>query len=559
MSVIYKILIAAVLLVGSLAIILQIYTNSVSEVKQTSDSIKIGKALLDVDFDESSGFSLLEKHKIKFHQPDNEVKIKFELIRQNYERFKPSKMELSSDPIIPKTIHIIWIGSNILPKNYQYYLETWRKFHPTWQIKVWNEEDILKEDFPSADLYLQAESYAERVDIMRYEILYRYGGLYVDADIECFANFDELNHKYDFFANLEAPIINNATVQVVNSMIGAVPNHPILLKTLERIRREWNSTSAVFLKQFSSYPRKEARSKHHLAVRRTMIPFSDMIFDFLLYEDKSKYKTIILPLGYNMPIYPIKDDHSYKVIMQNETRSVHHYDKENSLMTNPGFTKSLFDFTVILDEDVEVFQSQRHIFLHFQDLFKSNFPTKISFEPVPQTPEVIYLSNSNKTSEKELFVLKEKWQELNPFFIVNIIDDKELLSYLPTKIKLQDHEILKLIARFYFINKNGGVYVDSSFIPADLQEFNYKYKYYGVLNTVLNPQDLLYMDTSFIASKSNHIIISDMLREVEEEVSNFPNITSDKVKDIYMDSAYKYYMLDVKNILFPESIFNQKR
>ena len=124
-------------------------------------------------------------------------------------------------------------------KNKQYYLETWRKFHPDWEVKLWNEQDIIKENFASMDLYLLAESYQEKSDIMRYEILRRYGGLYIDSDIECLANFDDLHHRYDFYGYMETPVINKHVVNILNGMFASIPNHPILSKTLEKIRKDW--------------------------------------------------------------------------------------------------------------------------------------------------------------------------------------------------------------------------------------------------------------------------------------------------------------------------------
>lgn len=514
--------------------------------------IRVNHNLEDVDFNVSNGFDLLEKYDVYFIKSDREVEIQLKLLRNNYESLKPSKITYQEKEIIPKIIHIIWLGSKSFPQNYQYYLETWHQFHPLWEIKLWDDKAILKENFLSQDLYNQAESYAEKADIARYEILYKYGGLYVDADYECLASFDELHYKYSFYANIEPFVINKGFVQIANSMIGTVPNNTILLDTLKIIRKDWDFNKNNFLKKFAYHSSKPSRSKHHLAVQRTMLPFTEAVFNALLEGDSMmKAKAIILPLGYNMPIYPSNYNYLYKVIIKPETRSVHHYDKENSLIENLGFTRSLFNFEFILDDEVEVFNQQRYIYLNFQDLYRNNFPTQISFKKLAQIPKIIYLNNDQLS--------EEKWQNSNLFFEIKPINDQDLLNYLPKKLEIKDVEVAKIVASFYLLKEMGGVFVNKNFKPTDLQEFNHKYDFYGILNIVQQKQNLMDISFNLVAAKANHKIIISFIEKVEEELLRLKQIDVNKLKDIYMEVVYTFNNVDGDNILFPEVIFEQKR
>lgn len=515
--------------------------------------------LMDVDFNESNGIELVEKYALSLELPFDVSDLKLNLLRKNYERLKPSIMAHHESPIIPKVIHFIWLGDERMPKNYEYYVEIWKKFHPNWQIKIWHEEDFKKENFSNYDLYSKAETYAERADIMRYEILNRYGGLYVDTDIECFANFDEFHHKYDFYVNLEPPVITKGNIQIVNSMIGSVPNHPILVSALDKIRNEWNNNSALFFNNFANYPLKMARSKHHLAVRRTMLPFSDVIFEYLVKQDYSISKSIVLPIGYNIPLYPISDNYTYKFIMRPETRSIHHYDKSNSLLEDLTFSKTLFDFDIITNSNVAILNSQNHLYLDLLDLYKDHFPTKVTYNLNPQIPQNIYIFNNEKIDETSMVELKLKWQKLNPFAIITILKEQDLISYIPEKIKNANPDILAQIARFYFLNKNGGVFVDINFKPMRLQEFNYKYKFYGQLNTIFAPEDPLDISINFIASKKNHVIIENVIEDIEKSLLLGHKVTLEIIKETYLNSVCKYNRIDGKNIVFPEKLFEQKR
>lgn len=70
---------------------------------------------------------------------------------------------------------------------------------------------------------------AERSDILRLELLYRFGGVYVDTDLECRRSLDPYIENLGFFvAQLKPNRINNA-------FIGATAGHPILLRALREL------------------------------------------------------------------------------------------------------------------------------------------------------------------------------------------------------------------------------------------------------------------------------------------------------------------------------------
>ena len=422
----------------------------------------------DVDFDHSNGLDLMRKYSAHYLEPEADIKL--ELLRNNYEQLKPSKTPSNKTAIIPKIIHQIWLGNELMPENYKYYLETWRLYNPGWKIKIWNKEDILKENFPNIDLFFLARSYAEQSDMVRYEIIYRYGGLYIDTDIECFASFEDLHHKYDFYINMEPPALNKKRVTIANNMIAAAPNHYILARALANIRSNWNVAEEEFENNFSTSWASFKRSNHHLAVQRTMHPLGDAVFEFLTQEDQTKYRSIVLPASYNIPMYPVNDSPiinflsntfrgraklSNKIEMQPETMSFHFYDKQNSLMHFSDFSGAFFEKSKIKGFFYKLLKFRDKYYLAFRDLFNHNFPTKIEYNPNPIIPKVIYL-DSEKLSEQKLLALKEKWQILNPDFIIQPINEQYLQQFVPSKLGALNPKTSKLIASFYLLNKNGG-------------------------------------------------------------------------------------------------------
>jgi mannosyltransferase OCH1-like enzyme len=100
---------------------------------------------------------------------------------------------------IPKILHFIWVGQNQIPEAYIYYIQSWLFNHKDWKYYFWDDSNIPK--LFNQDLYDNADFYAQKADILRYEILYNYGGVYVDCDFLCLKSIDELiENIYGFSA-----------------------------------------------------------------------------------------------------------------------------------------------------------------------------------------------------------------------------------------------------------------------------------------------------------------------------------------------------------------------
>lgn len=86
--------------------------------------------------------------------------------------------------MIPKIIHYCWFGGNPLPLKAKECIDSWRKYLPEFEIKEWNESnfdinccDYVKEAYES-------KKWAFVSDYARFWIVYKYGGVYFDTDVE---------------------------------------------------------------------------------------------------------------------------------------------------------------------------------------------------------------------------------------------------------------------------------------------------------------------------------------------------------------------------------------
>lgn len=147
---------------------------------------------------------------------------------------------------IPKIIHHIWLGSP-LPEKFARYRQTWQKMHPDWTCILWDDAKVAKFGLHNLRAYCAATNYGERSDIVRYEVLHRFGGAYVDTDFECLQPFDVLHHSCDFYTGLY-PNPGGGPVYILNGIIGSKPGHPILKRCIAGIKtpvKKFNDSSAI--------------------------------------------------------------------------------------------------------------------------------------------------------------------------------------------------------------------------------------------------------------------------------------------------------------------------
>ena len=100
--------------------------------------------------------------------------------------------------MIPKIIHYCWFGRGLLPELAQKCIASWKKYLPDYEIKEWNEDNFDVNIIPyTAEAYAR-KKYAFVSDYARFWVLYKYGGIYFDTDVEVIKSFDEIVTKGNF-------------------------------------------------------------------------------------------------------------------------------------------------------------------------------------------------------------------------------------------------------------------------------------------------------------------------------------------------------------------------
>ena len=110
--------------------------------------------------------------------------------------------------MIPKIIHYCWFGGNPLPELAVKCIESWKKYCPGFEIKEWNENNYDVRKIPYVSEAYDARKYAFVSDFARFDILYEYGGVYFDTDVEVIKDLSPIIEKGAFAGMEDAGRLN---------------------------------------------------------------------------------------------------------------------------------------------------------------------------------------------------------------------------------------------------------------------------------------------------------------------------------------------------------------
>jgi inositol phosphorylceramide mannosyltransferase catalytic subunit len=151
---------------------------------------------------------------------------------------------------VPRSIHQVWIGPDPLPDEQQPWIESWRRHHPGWEHRLWTEDDLPGDPF-RREVLERLRAPVERADILRLEILFRHGGVYVDTDLECLRPLDDVLGDDEFVGVCLKP------GRVTNTFMASAPGHPLLeraLRELKPMETYWTMWATESIKEVAGPP-----------------------------------------------------------------------------------------------------------------------------------------------------------------------------------------------------------------------------------------------------------------------------------------------------------------
>lgn len=217
--------------------------------------------------------------------------------------------------MIPKIIHYCWFGRGPMPDSALRCIASWKKFLPDYEIKLWNEDNFDVNIIPYTQEAYLAKKYAFVSDFARFWILYNYGGLYFDTDVEIIRPLDDIVVRGPFMGcekNIEdIPISLQQNVAVVNPGLGL--GAPAGLKLYKELI-EYYSTIYFHTSQKGSQNPTTIVEHTTCILRKHGLSSTS--------EIQQCAGVWIYPKEYFAP----KDVDTHKLEITPNTRAIHHYD-----------------------------------------------------------------------------------------------------------------------------------------------------------------------------------------------------------------------------------------
>lgn len=139
---------------------------------------------------------------------------------------------------IPKIIHQVWLGGKV-PDVFVGYMHSWLEKHlDGWIYKLWTDENVAALDLYNQKYFDAVDNCGIKSDIVKWEVVYRFGGVYIDTDFECLKSLDVLHYTYDFYTGIQP--LDTQYLQLGAAIFGAVPGHPILEHCIKTVKDDWN-------------------------------------------------------------------------------------------------------------------------------------------------------------------------------------------------------------------------------------------------------------------------------------------------------------------------------
>ena len=204
--------------------------------------------------------------------------------------------------VIPKIIHYCWFGGKEKPDSVIKCMKSWKKYCQDYEIKEWNESnfDINENDYCREAF--EAKKWAFVADMARIVVLEKYGGIYMDTDVEVVRPFDDLlaNGAFMCFENRDSVSIGTLGVEKGNPIIA---DFLISYKNRHFLRDDGSYDLTTNLKIITPI----LTEKYHLTLngQRQMLP----------------HDVLVLP----MESFIAKDSMTGWIMVDESTYAIHHY------------------------------------------------------------------------------------------------------------------------------------------------------------------------------------------------------------------------------------------
>ena len=159
---------------------------------------------------------------------------------------------------IPKIIHQVWVGNLPMPKKW---MRTWKEKNTDWKYILWGNDRIFNRKWINQkhiDFYKNKKTWWGIADIVRYEILYEFGGYMPGTDSECLNSIDNLFNENGFDCYT---VYSNERIRKghIAPIMACTKNNPLLKAMIEDLANRkriglypvWREVGNLFTRQMT--------------------------------------------------------------------------------------------------------------------------------------------------------------------------------------------------------------------------------------------------------------------------------------------------------------------
>ncbi len=143
--------------------------------------------------------------------------------------------------MIPKLIHQTSKTHEICNEKWRGYQQKLQSLHPDWTYKLWTDEDNLlfvKNEYPDFyDIFVKLPKNIMRADVIRYLLLYRLGGLYMDLDYEMLKPFDLTQYGAVLPWETEGEL-GPGNDRICNAFLASSAGHPFFKMCIDDLKAD---------------------------------------------------------------------------------------------------------------------------------------------------------------------------------------------------------------------------------------------------------------------------------------------------------------------------------
>ncbi|MCI8998379.1 MAG: hypothetical protein HFJ95_05215 [Muribaculaceae bacterium] len=137
--------------------------------------------------------------------------------------------------MIPNIIHYCWFSGEEMPVVVKDCISSWHRYMPDYEYRLWDMKAIEEIDSQFLREAIEARKWAFAADYVRLWAVEKYGGIYLDTDMELYSSLEPFRSDRMFIGMEQSPnmLAGRPWSFLTAHIFGAEAHHPFLQDCME--------------------------------------------------------------------------------------------------------------------------------------------------------------------------------------------------------------------------------------------------------------------------------------------------------------------------------------